>query len=155
MVNQSYIGSTIQNNWECSSWINTSTEGIQHQFCDGNPNPTNSLIANSKNLSYCKNTSRSNSVAAHLFAITNDNQIDIFVRSPSFQIPRYAIRIVNVQITAFWSSEQPGVLCNCVSLCWGVYNRKRLLDVVQDELKIVNFKQAAIYSPERLAFRTR
>lgn len=48
----------------------------------------------------------------------------------------HQLRLVDVQIAAFWPSEEPAKVADGITLCRCVDNREHFLEMLRDELEI-------------------
>lgn len=100
------VRATIQNYWQCSGRINTSTQGVNDQFGHRDENGTNSLVTNSQNLFQIMSNSCTVRVeSTHLLPIADHNYIDIVRFAPDPHVVLDPIDIIDVQETSLGSPK--------------------------------------------------
>jgi hypothetical protein len=98
--------------------MDTRTQCVDDQLRDTDQDSTDALISNSQDL----------------FAIADDNYINVVRVPPLIDVILDAIHVLDVQETALGAAEETGVLLDGIAFGRRVDDGEHLLQVVEDEL---------------------
>lgn len=93
------------------------------------------MITNAKNLQLV-GTVVDDWECIYLFAVTDDNQVNIISLTPASKGCIDSIRVVDVKETTRWLAEEARIILDSLTLGWGIYYAKHLLEVILKQLKV-------------------
>lgn len=100
--------------------MNSRAEGGDDQFGDGNENSTDALVSDAEDLNHIRTTERKSfntvSESTYLFAVANDNIVNVVASSKVRQSFIDAVLIVDIQKTSLGPTKQPRVVLNGIAL---------------------------------------
>lgn len=72
----------------------------------------------------------------YLFAVTDDNQVNIISLTPASKGCIDSTRIVDVKETTRWLAEEARIVLDGFTLGWSIYYAKHFLEVILEQLEV-------------------